>query len=928
MSFESNLEGAGAYEEIKKGKTVQATAIAIAVMTGLFGYVIMPIVYIALNASAIPNYAAQINSYLYQLITLDFASIINTWYIAFPHTLWLNGALGQFVYLVLPGLFALIVYLVITKLFKHSKTPNIFGDARYAKEDDIKFMDKANLISNVRGELMVLGFFKKKMLRLTNHLSVLMLAPPGTGKTVGFIVPSIVNMDRVSIMVHDMKPELFTLTSGWRNRLGPCYEFKWSAKDYPKGRLIEDDELAFINPSLIARDEKGEMIRDPETGRVKSVPIFYPSWNPLSSKSMPRDASARDMYIDRLANVLCPDPTQGDKFWTGKARAVITAFIYYMLGKVQSGNYNSFPDAWKGAEEVSFPLLVDWFAEIQMTATEGGDDPLRSVFKEALAEAKLENERARSADKEEPFPPRCLATLAELMNTPDKTRGSILVTMEQALSIFRQEAVRQRTMKSDLDFADLRGVPSHSAQEREEGKRKLDPRYKPQYAPEDYEPVSIYICVSLEDAKVLSVISGLFIELANSYLVANGPGSRDDRGNKVGPYPFTFLLDEAPQMPRLEQTVVNGPAVGRSKEVNYVIVGQDFAQIQSKYSKDDVETLISTTAVKCVLSQNNNTTAERISKMVGKMTYKSESYSDSGGKSGGGKVKGALSDISIEDFLPKQKKKNKNESWQSVELLKPSDLMSLPNDKHILIVQNFTNRPIKADTALFFKYPEIAKKVFNTRTKVGPLPAPPMPLHQMRSVSGSLQRESDFKEALKSKASVIIATPRDLGFLKQDAWGKTSDEKLYAAVEIELDERGPIYVKRPENGTVLVTSNLSEIAALARRRRVVVFDRDTFETQIKQPLEALGLPPLPSGVVSFLRDRSTAIGQTDYTNLYDLITEGGTSIDVASNPDLITPSYTVECMEIALEFIMGVEEQIRMVNEYYEQQKRSSQNED
>ena len=70
--------------------------------------------------------------------------------------------------------------------------------------------------------------------------------------------------------------------------------------------------------------------------------------------------------------------------------------------------------------------------------------------------------------------------------------------------------------------------------------------------------------------KFKATITGIFVDAANAYLIANGPSATDDQGNQVGPFPFGWLLDECPQLPKLD-TVVNGPSVGRSKKVFYII---------------------------------------------------------------------------------------------------------------------------------------------------------------------------------------------------------------------------------------------------------------------------------------------------------------------------------------------------------------------
>src|SRR6185437_13831589 len=114
------------------------------------------------------------------------------------------------------------------------KTPNIYGDARWATENDIAEMERRNLVGP-NGKLAICGKFKGKLLRMHETLSLLLLAPPGTGKSVGFIVPCAVELDQASLFIHDQKPELHDMVSGHRAKLGPVFQLKWSAVDKPNG---------------------------------------------------------------------------------------------------------------------------------------------------------------------------------------------------------------------------------------------------------------------------------------------------------------------------------------------------------------------------------------------------------------------------------------------------------------------------------------------------------------------------------------------------------------------------------------------------------------------------------------------------------------------------------------------------------------------
>jgi type IV secretion system protein VirD4 len=104
------------------------------------------------------------------------------------------------------GAFAL-TFLVGVGLCPHRFTNTKEGSARIADEKDIKTMGLWD------GWIVVLGRFKKRMIMLPETLSVLCVAPPGTGKTVGVVVPTILTCNKVSMIVNDVKPELADLYS-------------------------------------------------------------------------------------------------------------------------------------------------------------------------------------------------------------------------------------------------------------------------------------------------------------------------------------------------------------------------------------------------------------------------------------------------------------------------------------------------------------------------------------------------------------------------------------------------------------------------------------------------------------------------------------------------------------------------------------------
>jgi type IV secretion system protein VirD4 len=93
-----------------------------------------------------------------------------------------------------------------------------YGSARWASEREI---DRAGL----RGDSGVfLGRHRGRYLRHAGPEHVMAFAPTRSGKGVGLVVPTLLSWTG-SAVVHDIKGENWTLTSGWRSRFSHCLYF-------------------------------------------------------------------------------------------------------------------------------------------------------------------------------------------------------------------------------------------------------------------------------------------------------------------------------------------------------------------------------------------------------------------------------------------------------------------------------------------------------------------------------------------------------------------------------------------------------------------------------------------------------------------------------------------------------------------------------
>jgi type IV secretory pathway TraG/TraD family ATPase VirD4 len=371
---------------------------------------------------------------------------------------------------------------------------------------------------------------------------------------------------------------------------------------------------------------------------------------------------------------------------------------------VHVGTWRNIPPSWFG-HEASLSMILDWLnanqiriaEEIEQKRRQGDQtimmaDPMRDLFVDAVEEARQYG-----------YAHRAILELTQLANTPDKERGSILSTVMAGLGIFRNAAVRNRTSHSDFHFSDLRGL-----RDPKDGK---------------FKPVHVFLSINMVDADAVNPITAIFIELMSQFLLANMPDGIHG-GEKLGPYPVLFVLDEMPKMQKLK-AVIQGPDLGRGCKVSYLIIGQDLHQISERYGPDAAATIMSTTAAKIILRQNDVETATRFSAMMG-------------------------------EEIKKEKKKEKGADGKEIEkeedkkgaLYTEMDIRTLDDKKQLVIFQGFARRPIEADKQPYFNTDNLKNRVLPE--------APPLPEHliqgHIRAMGYDEERIREAQARIKNNA--------------------------------------------------------------------------------------------------------------------------------------------------------------------------------
>lgn len=159
------------------------------------------------------------------------------------------------------------------------KPESIHGNARWASLRDIKKMG----LRSKHGVL--LGKFKNKLLIAEGFQHILLFAPTGSGKGVGFVIPNLLFW-KDSVIVHDIKLENYELTSGWRKNNMKQKVFLWNPAD-------PDGISHCYNPMDWISKKPGKMVDD----------------------------------VQKICNFLLPE----QEFWQNEARALLTGVMLYLV---------------------------------------------------------------------------------------------------------------------------------------------------------------------------------------------------------------------------------------------------------------------------------------------------------------------------------------------------------------------------------------------------------------------------------------------------------------------------------------------------------------------------------------------------------------------------------------------------------------------
>lgn len=258
--------------------------------------------------------------------------------------------------------------------------------------------------------------------------------------------------------------------------------------------------------------------------------------------------------------------------------------------------------------------------------------------------------------------------IAAFLQKADKERSGVISTLNSGLELWANPLIDSGTATSDFDLQQLK-------------KQK----------------VSVFVGVTPDNLQRLEPLLKVFYQQASDFLTRKMPG-------KDEPFGVMFMMDEFPTLGEMKQ-FQTGIAYFRGYRVKLFLIVQDTQQLKGIYEDAGMNSFLSNSYYRITFSANNVETAKLISELVGNKTVKQ--YSSNKPK--------------FLDFNPQSRTMNESEVQRA--LLLPQEVITLPRDEQIILIES--TAPIKTKKIFYYEDPFFMARVYNPGNprKSGPPPA-------------------------------------------------------------------------------------------------------------------------------------------------------------------------------------------------------------
>jgi type IV secretion system protein VirD4 len=255
--------------------------------------------------------------------------------------------------------------------------------------------------------------------------------------------------------------------------------------------------------------------------------------------------------------------------------------------------------------------------------------------------------------------------IAAFLQKADKERSGVVSTLNSGLELWANPLIDTATATSDFDMQTM--------------KKQL---------------MSVFCAVTPDNLQRLEPLLQVFYQQATDFMTRKMPG-------KDEPYGVLFMMDEFPTLGEMKQ-FQTGIAYFRGYRVKLFIVVQDTQQLKGIYEDAGMNSFLSNSYYRITFAANNVETAKLISELIGNKTVKQ--YSKNMPK--------------FLDFDPKARTLNESEIQRA--LLLPQEVITLPRDEQIILIES--TAPIKTKKVVYYEDSMLASRVYNAKNprKGGP----------------------------------------------------------------------------------------------------------------------------------------------------------------------------------------------------------------
>lgn len=413
-------------------------------------------------------------------------------------------------------------------------------------------------------------------------VNTLLLAPTGSGKGVGVIIPTLLSLISRSVVVLDPKGENFEKTSEWRSQFSYILKFNpasWDTLRFnPVNEIRDGIEYAFRDSDLISdiifggnskgfSNDAAEYFAN-SAKTIVTAALMHIRFSDFNNKSFAglRDFLCGGTSDDEISELLSGKGEANPDLGKNQAKLMATTKHFFRLTKEMY-------------ELGSYKMINNRTGEIKLC---NKYDDMKIKIGDKIFSQELDEMIKKGA--------------ASILQLNAKEKASTWNTIASKMRLFDDPTVRYATSESDFTLDDFMNTD---------------------------KPISLYLVVPSSDIERLSPVMKIIITL---FLKRFTTGNTSF-GKKALAFDTYFILDEFPILGNLP-VVAEAMGVSRGYGVFFMIVCQALNQLVDRYGQN--HPYLDHCTIHIIYAPGSVQDAELYSKAIGNETVHEEKISRSG----------------------------------------------------------------------------------------------------------------------------------------------------------------------------------------------------------------------------------------------------------------------------------------------------------